>query len=331
MTVVFPLTAVLVLFFLAYIGVGLLGLHTLFGVIVPYAALSLFVVGVLYKVLRWAGAPVPFRIPTTCGQQKSLSWIKSSYFDNPHTTLGVIGRMFLEIFFFRSLFRNTKTELVDGNARAVYSANKWLWAAGLVFHYSFLFVLFRHFRFFLDPVPACLLVFQELDGFLQIGVPVLYLTGMALLGSLCFLFLRRILSPQVRYISLAADYFPLFLLLGIALTGLLLRHFIKTDIVAIKEVMMGIITFSPVVKTEIHYLFYVHIFFVSVLLMYFPFSKLLHAGGVFLSPTRNLANNNRAVRHINPWSYPVKVHSYEEYEDEFREKMKQVGIPVEKE
>ena len=68
----------------------------------------------------------------------------------------------------------------------------------------------------------------------------------------------------------------------------------------------------------------------SVLIAYFPFSKLSHMAGVFLSPTRNLAANNRAVRHVNPWDYPVKVHSYEEYEDELRDKMKTAGIPVER-
>jgi hypothetical protein len=36
-------------------------------------------------------------------------------------------------------------------------------------------------------------------------------------------------------------------------------------------------------------------------------------------------------RHINPWNAPVKVHTYAEYEDEFRAKMKAVGLPVEKE
>ena len=78
-------------------------------------------------------------------------------------------------------------------------------------------------------------------------------------------------------------------------------------------------------------LFYGHLFLVCVLLAYLPFSKLTHFAGVFLSPTRNLANNNRAVRHVNPWDYPVKVHGYPEYEDELREKMKSAGIPVEKE
>jgi len=133
----------------------------------------------------------------------------------------------------------------------------------------------------------------------------------------------------VRYISLLADYFPLFLLIGIATTGILLRHFVKTDLENIKQLAVGLLTFAPVVPTEAHYLFYVHVFFVSTLLAYFPFSKLMHMAGVFVSPTRNLANNSRAVRHVNPWNAPVKVHTYAEYEDEFRERMVEAGIPVE--
>ena len=78
-------------------------------------------------------------------------------------------------------------------------------------------------------------------------------------------------------------------------------------------------------------MFYGHLFLVCMLLVYFPFGKLVHLAGVFLSPTRNMANNNRMVRHVNPWDYPVKVHSYEEYEDEWRDKMKAAGVPVDKE
>jgi hypothetical protein len=57
----------------------------------------------------------------------------------------------------------------------------------------------------------------------------------------------------------------------------------------------------------------------------------MHMGGVFLSPTRNLANTNRMKRHINPWNSPVKVHTYEEWEDEFRDKIKAAGLPLERE
>ena len=75
--------------------------------------------------------------------------------------------------------------------------------------------------------------------------------------------------------------------------------------------------------------FAVHLALVSVLAAYFPFSKLMHMGGVFLSPTRNLANNNRAKRHVNPWNYPVKTHTYAEWEEEFRDKLKGADLPLE--
>jgi nitrate reductase gamma subunit len=135
----------------------------------------------------------------------------------------------------------------------------------------------------------------------------------------------------VRYISLIGDYFPLFLIMAIATTGVLLRYFYKTDIVSVKIFTMSLVSFSPAVPQGINDLFYIHLFLISTLFAYFPFSKLVHMAGVFMSPTRNLANTSREKRHINPWSYPVHVHTYEEYENDFREKMKGAGLPVEKE
>ena len=110
-----------------------------------------------------------------------------------------------------------------------------------------------------------------------------------------------------------------------------MRTIWKVDLLGVKGLAIGLVTFHPTVPVGIDPIFYVHLFLVSALLIYFPFSKLMHAPGVFLSPTRNLANDNRMKRHINPWNYPVKVHTYEEYEDDFREKMKEVGLPVDKE
>ena len=112
---------------------------------------------------------------------------------------------------------------------------------------------------------------------------------------------------------------------------MLMRHIYKVDLIKVKELALSLVSFRPVMPEGIGTIFYVHLFFVCLFIAYFPFSKLMHLGGVFLSPTRNLANNNRAKRHINPWNYPVKVHTYAEYEDEFREKMKTAEIPVDKE
>jgi nitrate reductase gamma subunit len=324
----YGLIAVCVLFLAATIGVQDLGLLTFFGVVVPYAAIGVFLLGVVAKVLGWARSPVPFNIPTTCGQQRSLSWIRSSYVDSPHTTLGVVCRMALEVLCFRSLFCNTKMALRPG-PKVVQGSTQWLWAGAMLFHWCMLVVLLRHLRFFTEPVPAFVGALTSLDGFFQIGVPEMYLSTAGLLAGLLYLLARRLWVPQVRYISLPADYFSLFLLIGVALTGVLLRHVVKIDLESVKAFALGLLSFAPVLP-QVHYLFYVHVFLVSILLAYFPFSKLMHFAGVFLSPTRNLANNSRARRHRNPWNAPVSTHTYAEYEDEFRQRMIEAGLPVEK-
>ena len=299
------------------------------GVAVPYLAVTVFVLGLVARVLGWARVPVPFRITTTCGQQRALDWIPSQRLENPPDTRSVIGRMALEILCFRSLLRNTKTVLVDGR-RLVYATDLSLWLGAMALHWAMLVVLLRHLRLLVQPVPGFVTFVERVDGFLEIGMPVVYVTSCVFLAAVTYLLVRRMAVPTVRYISLVGDYFPLFLLLGIAGSGIWLRHLAPTDITSVKATLLGLTHFAPVVAPSVAPLFYGHLVLVSVLLAYFPFSKLVHAPGVFLSPTRNLANSNRAVRHVNPWDYPVHVHTYEEYEDDLREKMIRAGLPVER-
>jgi len=325
----YSLIAVFALALLAYVGVEAAGMDVIFGVVLPYAAILLFIGGFAWRVMGWAGSAVPFAIPTTCGQQKGFDWIEPAKIDNPTTTWGVVVRMFLEVVAFRSLFRNTRAT-VKSDGRITYNLEIFLWLGALAFHYAFLTTLVRHLRFFLEPVPVCLQWLENLDAFMQFGLPVVYMSGVVLLAGVLYLLFRRLLISKVRYISLASDFFPLFLIGGIALTGILMRYLSKVDIVGIKSMTMGLVTFHPVVPEGISGLFYIHLFFVSVLLAYFPFSKLMHMGGIFLSPTRNMTTDTRARRHVNPWNYPVHVHTYQEYEDEFREKMMEAGLPVDK-
>jgi nitrate reductase gamma subunit len=331
------LIAVIVLFLIAWAGTAI-GLQVVFGIIIPYLALLTFLVGFVYKIVDWSRSAVPFRIPTTGGQQKSLPWIKHSQLDCPFTKWQVVARMALEILAFRSLFRNTRMRLKEGS-RISYQLEIFLWVGALAFHYAFLAVLVRHLRFFTEPVPFLVTLVENVDSFFRIevlypnfyfGLPGVFLSGLVLLAAVTYLVARRLFIRPVRYISLASDYFPLFLIFGIALTGILMRYFIKVDITAAKELTMGLVTLRPTIPEGVGTVFYVHLFFVSVLLAYFPFSKLMHLGGIFLSPTRNLTTDTRAKRHVNPWNYPVPVHTYQEYEDEFREKMIEVGLPVDK-
>jgi len=331
MSALFALIMIAILVILPLVGVGAANLNSLFGVVIPYASIAIFLIGFVYRIIRWASSPVPYRIPTTCGQQKSHPWIKNSNLESPHSGLGVLCRMALEVLFFRSLFRNTKADLKQG-PRVVYGGTKWLWLAGLAFHWSFLIIFLRHFRFFSDPVPFFVHGMQSLDSFLQVGLPIWYITDFVILAALTFLFVRRVVDPKLRYITLGSDYFALFLLLAVMVSGVLMRYTaLRVDVVLIKQLAMGLVSFSPVVPEGIGVMFYIHLFLVSSLFAYFPFSKLMHMGGVFMSPTRNLANNNRMKRHVNPWDYPVKTHTYEEYEDEFRDVMKAAKMPLDKE
>ena len=293
----------------------------------PYAAFLIFLAGFCARVVRWAWTPVPFRIPTTCGQQKSLPWIKQAKIDNPSTLWGVLVRMAGEILLFRSLFRDRRARLFG--QRLVLSETGSLWLAALAFHWALLVVLLRHLRLFLEPVPAFVNALERLDGFLQFATPHIYISDVILLATLAILMLRRFRDPAVRFISLFSDYFALFVLLAIAVTGILMRYFIRVDVLGVKQFALGLAAFHPAATSTLSPLFLAHLLLVCVLGAYLPFSKLMHMGGVFLSPTRNLANNSRMRRHINPWNRPVRTHSYAEWEEEFHDKLEAAGIPME--
>ncbi|HSR37067.1 MAG TPA: sulfate reduction electron transfer complex DsrMKJOP subunit DsrM [Desulfurivibrionaceae bacterium] len=331
MRVLKALIAVVALVVIALVAAQVPGGQSLLGMVLPYVAFAIFLGGFVHRVVYWAKSPVPFRIPTTCGQANSLPWIQQNKLDCPSTKAGVVGRMVLEVLLFRSLFRNTRAEVQQG-PRLIYGSSKWLWLFALLFHYTFLVIVLRHMRLFTDPIAPFIHNLEFFDGLFQVGAPVLYQSDLIFMGAITFLFLRRIVLNNIRYISLPADYFPLFLIFGIGLTGILMRYVLRVDVVAIKQLTLGLVTFSPVISGQIGVVFFVHLFLVCALMVYFPFSKLMHLGGVFMSPTRNMVNNSRMVRHINPWNDPkIKPHSYSSYEDEFREFMVDAGLPVEKE
>lgn len=329
MNALYSLFAVLALIFIAMEGGRIGAGQTLLTLIVPYAALAVFLAGFCRRVLRWAWVPVPFRIPVTCGQQKSLPWIRASKLDNPSTRWGVLIRMAGEILLFRSLFRNNRARLAG--KRLILGESKYLWLGALAFHWALLLILLRHLRLLIEPVPAWVNALERVDSFFQIGAPQLYLSDVIFPVALLYLLFRRFRDPMVRYISLFADYFALLLLLGIAISGVLMRYFVRTDVVAVKQLVLSLVTFRPADPHALSLLFLAHLLLVCALAAYFPFSKLMHAGGVFLSPTRNLANNNRSQRHVNPWNYPVKTHTYAEWEEEFRDKLQEAGLPIEAE
>ncbi len=193
----------------------------------------------------------------------------------PITQTGVVYRMAKEVVVFESLFK----------------ANKWIWVFGWLFHFGLLLVLVRHLRYFVNPIPDWLLFIQPFG---------MYASFMMVLG-LAGLMARRFLVDRVRYISTPSDYLWLVVLLGIGVTGMLTTFVVHTDIVALKTFFMGLMVFDvqPVPQDPI---ILVHLALVALLMALFPISKLLHAPGLFFSPTRNQADNPREHRHIAAWA-----------------------------
>jgi nitrate reductase gamma subunit len=323
-----PLAAVAAIVLIAMAAFQLVSLHYVMLVVFPYVAIVIFIGGFIYRIVNWGNAPVPFNVPTVCGQGKSLDWIKQDKIESPAGYAGVLGRMAMEIFLFRSLFRNSKVEQISPQ-KLVYGGNRWLWLGGLAFHWSLLIILFRHLRFFTEPILTPVVWLTGVDGVLQFALPALYMTDFVILIALTYLFVRRAVFSQLRYISLASDYLALFLILGIVISGVLMRSIFKVDLIAVKELGISVISFHPAVPDGIGLPFYIHLVLVCTLIVYFPFSKMMHAPGILFSPTRNLKNDSRMVRRLNPWNLPVRVHTYAEYENEFREPMRKAGLPLE--
>jgi len=193
----------------------------------------------------------------------------------PMTRAGAAARVAREVVLFESLFRS----------------NKWIWLFGWPFHAALALVLVRHLRYFTEPV----------WGWVAFAQPFGVYAGFALLAGLAGLWARRFVLERMRYISTWSDHLMLALLVGIGLSGLAMKYLAHTDIVALKAFMLGLMVFDwqPLPADPA---LLVHLTLVLALMAVFPASKLLHAPGVFFSPSRNQADDSRERRHLAAWA-----------------------------
>ena len=193
----------------------------------------------------------------------------------PTTGRGVVWRMVKEVVLFQSLFKS----------------NKWIWLFGWVFHFALLLVLLRHLRYVTEPVWFWVNFLQPFGKY----------AAFAMLVGLGGLWARRFLVDRVRYISSPSDHLMLVLLIAIAASGLVVKYIAHTDIVALKSFFLGLLMFDvQPLPGDVFVL--VHLGLVVVLMLVFPISKLLHAPGLFFSPTRVQIDNPREKRHVSGWT-----------------------------
>lgn len=199
----------------------------------------------------------------------------------PTTRAGVAGRLFREVVFFESLFK----------------ATKWTWLFGWLFHAGLFLTLLAHLRYFTEPVWWWVALLAPFSKYF----------GLAMLVGLAGLMARRFLVERVRYISAPSDYLMLLLLIAIAGSGLVMRFVAHIDIVQLKQFALGLLGFEFGAAPGSVVLL-LHLVLVGVLLVIFPFSKLLHAPGIFFSPSRNQVDNPRERRHVAAWARRSETH-----------------------
>ncbi len=140
----------------------------------------------------------------------------------------------------------------------LFKVNPALWFGEWVFHVSLLFVLLRHLRFFLDPVPGWVWSVQFAG----------MIAGYILPLSLIYILVIRLFTKRERYAS-PANVFLLALVLVISSLGLIMHLWMTPNLVDVKLFTLGLACFKPAPAPESLW-FAAHFFLVLVLAAFLP-------------------------------------------------------------
>lgn len=224
--------------------------------VLPYITMVIFTFGLLYRLGRWAGARIVHNI--------TLSPF-------PQNNTQVLGTYAAEIIFFRSLFQSDRA----------------LWLGGWFMHISLFSVLGGHLVgiYFLGRQFVYIGMSEHLSE--QMSALLGTTFGLIMFAGLMYLLYRRYAIDKVRQVSTPSDYLHLFLLLTIVVIGNLMRlfeHDLGITYAPVKDYVTHLVMLKPVPAGHEVFtkpFFVLHLFFVQILLMIFPYSKLMHVLGMF--------------------------------------------------
>jgi nitrate reductase gamma subunit len=217
--------------------------------ITPYIAVVVLIGGIAYQAYRWRKrSPVPAHL---------------SLYPRPESRLGRLGDTLLDMFTMKGLFK----------------VNKLLWVGGFVMHVGLLLLILGHIRVVTD--------FYFLWDWINWGEAETHtfsavagtIAGLLFMIPLFYLLLRRF-GGSVKILSTPEDYFILVLLVGIAITGMHMRLVLDVEQHPMRVFMQGLYKFNwqPVPESS-GISFVWHFALVQLLMIYFPFGKLMHTIG----------------------------------------------------
>ncbi|GBF35689.1 sulfite reduction-associated complex DsrMKJOP protein DsrM [Desulfocucumis palustris] len=223
--------------------------------ILPYVTGAVFTIGILYRLGRWARARIVHNI--------TLSPF-------PKTNTEVATVFGTEVIFFRSLFKSDFA----------------LWIGAWFMHIALFSIIGGHVMgiYFLGKQFVYIGMSEGLSEFMSNLLGTTF--GIIMFIALLYLLYRRFAIQKVREVTVTSDYLHLILLISIVAVGNIMRLIPDWGIhyEPVKEYVTYLVTLQPVpAEAEVLHtpLFAVHLLLVQILLMVFPFSKLMHVLGMF--------------------------------------------------
>jgi len=218
------------------------------GAVLPYVVVPVFLIGMIYRIRIWVKTPQPGKMTLFPAGGSPLREVLA------------------ETLFFPSLFRGDRV----------------LWIFAWFFHATLLLVFLGHIRVFTAFIDSMLASF----GMTQQGIDTMSgiaggAAGIILLATALLLFFRRITIPRVREITGIPDCLAPLLIIAIITTGDLIRFSGHFDLEQTRAWAVSLLAFSPVIPANA--MFVAHLFMAEILIVFIPFSKILHFGGIFFT------------------------------------------------
>lgn len=222
------------------------------GVLV-YIALAVFILGLAYKVYKW------FKVPK--------SSVRLGLFPKPQGS----GRRLLRLSRDNFLFPQ------------VLDVDRWMWLFVILLHLGGVVAFVGHLRLFQEFTFISNILGEE--GMSQFSLITGGTVGIVLTVTILYLLIRRFKSPY-KDLTVPEDYFLLILVLLIVLMGNHLRFFGDVHVTEYREYIHSLLAFKPAFAEELaasstRWSLTTHVLLSNILLIYFPFSKLVHFIGSF--------------------------------------------------
>jgi nitrate reductase gamma subunit len=225
----------------------------IFYYITPYVAVVIFFGGLAYRIYRWS--------------QKDPVGAHLSLFPRPEGTWARLWDALVDMFTMKGLVR----------------VNKLLWAGGFIMHLGLLFTFVGHIRAFAELYFLWRLLGWGPEQQHTFSAVAGTIAGLLFSIPLFYLLLRR-WSGAMKWLSTPEDFFVLYLLIAIGLTGFHMRLLRDVQVQELHRFFRGLASFNwQPAPLSAGTSFTYHFAFVQILMVYFPFGKLTHTIGSLFS------------------------------------------------